>query len=184
MKRMTLAMAVALLAPCVLPLAMAGEGCGNSPKPCGECGRATAVPCAENACCNPCEKPGIVGCWDCTFEEGTDIDSLTPAAQSKALKEASQARIVYEGPDNVGVWLNGQRMSALGKKRSYLIPLPAADASYTYEIKVDTVLNSKKYFRRIKIESLKAGAILVCRVETAEGEEVRLDAQIVPTVQP
>lgn len=184
MKRMTLAMALALLAPCMIPLAVAGEGCGNTPKPCGACGKTAVTPHAEKACCNPCDKPGIVQCWDCTFDEGTDIDSLTPAAQSKALKEASQARIVYQGPDNVGVWLNGQRMSALGKKRSYLVPLPAADASYTYEIKVDAVLNSKKYFRRIKIESLKAGTILVCQVEAEEGEEVRLDAQIVPTIQP
>lgn len=75
-------------------------------------------------------------------------------------------------------------MSALGKKRSYLVPLPNVADSYEYEIRVDAVLNSKKYYRRIKIEALKAGAILSCKVETAEGEEVRLDAQVTPVFQP
>jgi hypothetical protein len=186
MKRMTLTAALVLSNFCILSSLQASEGCSDKPKPCSDCGPKVDSHCApQQNCCNPCANPGVPqNCYDCTFEEGTDIDSLTPAAQSKELLAASQARIIFEGPEDVGVWLNGRRMSALGKKRSYLVPLPDANASYEYEIRVDAVLNSKKYFRRIKIEALKAGTILSCKVESAEGEEVRLDAQVVPVIQP
>lgn len=186
MKRMTLSAAIVLLNVCMFGTLRAAEGCSDKPAPCNDCGPKPSSACGDkHICCNPCENPGVPqNCYDCTFEEGTDIDSLTPAAQSKELLAASQARIVFEGPEDVGVWLNGRRMSALGKKRSYLVPLPNATESYEYEIRVDAVLNSKKYYRRIKIEALKAGAILSCKVETAEGEEVRLDAQITPVFQP
>lgn len=122
--------------------------------------------------CMGCEVPlpecGVCGtacCWDCSGEEGIDVDSLTPEAQSKKLYEASLARIKFEVPEDAGVFLMDQRMSALGEKRSFVVPVEKQDTLYKYEVKVDVVRGGKKYFKKHKFNDLQAGMILVVKVE-------------------
>ena len=112
-----------------------------------------------------CGVCGTAQCWDCSGEEGIDVDSLTPAAQSKKLYLASLARIIFVLPDDAGVSLLEQKMSTLGVKRSFVVPVESQDKDYKYEIKVDVVRGGKKYFKKIKIADLRAGMILVVVVE-------------------
>ena len=112
-----------------------------------------------------CGVCGTAQCWDCSGEEGIDVDSLTPAAQSKKLYLASLARIKFELPEDAGVSLLDQKMSTLGAKRSFVVPVESQDKDYKYEIKVDVVRGGKKYFKKIKIQDLRAGMILVVIVE-------------------
>jgi len=117
-------------------------------------------------------------CWDCSDEEGIDVESLTPEAQSKKLYEAYQARIVIIVPEAAGVSLLDQKMSTLGTKRSYLVSVNDQAKEYKYEVKVDVVMNGKKYFKKLKIKDLRAGMILVVAVEAPpvpEGEPVQIN---------
>ncbi len=120
-------------------------------------------------------------CWDCSWEEGIDIDSLTPAAQSKKLYFASQARILIELPEASGVFLLDQRMSMPGAKRTFVIPIPDQSVDYRYEVRVDVVSNGKKYFKRIKIDSFRAGMILAVKVDAPPVPEGELPQIIVAT---
>ena len=121
--------------------------------------------------CSICNGQGM--CWDCSWDEGIDIDSLTPAAQSKKLFEASQARIMIELPEASGVTLMNQKMSMPGARRTYVIPIPDQAKNYRYEVRVDVVLDGKKYFKKHVIEEFRAGMILALAVSVPavpEGE--------------
>ena len=177
----------------------AGTAFQGSPSACGgdqlmpvrSCGELPSCPNYSSGCnssgCNSCELPecelpecGVCGqnqCWDCSGEEGIDIDSLTAAAQSKKLYEASLARIVFVLPEDAGVSLLDQKMTTLGPKRSFVVAVPDQAKDYKYEMKVDVVRNGKKYFKRLKINDLRAGMILTVAVEAPpvpEGEPAQI----------
>ena len=156
-------------------------GCGISQEGCNSCGAAagSSVCNGGSICgggCNTCAPPacGVCGtarCWDCSHEEGIDIDSLTVAAQSKALYEASRARIIVICPEGTGVFLMDQKMTTLGEKRSFLVDVNDRDKVYKYEVKADVVRGGKKYFKKHKIDNLRAGMILVVTVDAPPAEE-------------
>lgn len=157
------------------------------PAECSACGELpTSCNCTSD--CNSCPLPecGVCGqnqCWDCSGEEGIDVDSLTPEAQSKKLYEASMARIVVMVPEDAGVFLLDQRMSTLGTKRSFLVSVNDQSKDYKYEVKVDVVRNGKKYFKKLKIADLRAGMILNVAVEAPpvpEGEPAQIAIDAVP----
>ncbi len=138
--------------------------------------------------CHSCPLPecGVCGqnqCWDCSDEEGIDVESLTPEAQSKKLYEASMARIVMMVPEAAGVSLLDRKMSTLGTKRSFLVSVNDQSKEYKYEVKVDLVMNGKKYFKKLKIQDLRAGMILNIAVEAPEvpeGEQVQIVIDAIP----
>jgi hypothetical protein len=142
--------------------------------------------------CNGCQPQGCPGvmpecsicngqamCWDCSWEEGIDVDSLTDEAQSKRLYLASQASIRIDLPEKSSVYLLDQRMSTPGPRRTFVIPIPDQTKDYRYEVRVDLVANGKKYFKRHKIESIRAGMILWLKVEAtaAEGEAPKITVE-------
>lgn len=136
---------------------------------CSSCGELPAFSICSSDC-NSCQLPecGICGtnkCWDCSGDEGIDLESLTPEAKSKKLYEASMARIMFVLPDDAGVSLLDQKMSTLGPKRSFVVSVNDQSKDYKYEIKVDVVRGGKKYFRKLKINDLRAGMILAVAVE-------------------
>ena len=164
------------------PLSVAGTDSS-----CSSCGEAAQVGgCVANACSScgcgvglpaVCGVGNCCSCWDCSNEEGIDVDSLTPESQSKQLKEAMMARIVFIGPDDAGVSLMGQKMTTLGKKRSFVVPVDNVDKTFKYEVKVDVVRSGKKYFKVHKIDNLKAGMILELAVTAdapADGEPMTI----------
>jgi uncharacterized protein (TIGR03000 family) len=188
-----------------LPALQAQDSCGQAScavpaDVCGTCGEVSACcsgisgcgGCMNGMCfggCMGCEVPpacGICGtacCWDCSHEEGIDVDSLTPAAQSKKLYEASLARIKFEVPEDAGVFLLDQRMSALGEKRVFVVPVESKDTKYKYEVKVDVVRGGKKYFKKHKITDLQAGMILVVKVAAPpvpDGEPAQIVLEAAP----
>ncbi len=133
--------------------------CGSQSKECG--------PCHSYPAC--CDAGG----------EGIDMESLTPAAQSKKLYEAYQARILFELPEDVTVHLMDVAMSTPGEKRSFVVPVYDQKKTYEYEVRVDAVRNGKKYFRKVKIKEFRAGMIVKVAVEAPpvpEGEPVVLNA--------
>jgi len=156
-------------------------GCGVSHEGCNSCGGAAGCSVCNGGSiceggCNTCAPPacGVCGtarCWDCSNEEGIDIDSLTVAAQSKALYEASKARIIVICPEGTGVFLMDQKMTTLGEKRSFLVDVNDRDKVYKYEVKVDVVRGGKKYFKKHKIDNLRAGMILTVTVDAPPAEE-------------
>jgi len=128
---------------------------------CGTCGGLSGcATCGINACC-----------WDCTYSEGIDIESLTPENQSKKLKELSQAKIIFKVPESAGVWLGDQRMTSLGEKREYVVQILDPAKAYKYEGKVDVVINGQKYFRKIPMNGITAGSIITVSVEVPEVAE-------------
>lgn len=144
-----------------------GCGCGEAAQICGcvanactSCGCGVGLPpvCGLGNCCS---------CWDCSDEEGIDVESLTAESQSKQLKEAMLARIKFVGPEDAGVSLMGQKMMTLGEKRSFVVPVDDVEKTFKYEVKVDVVRAGKKYFKVHKIDNLKAGMIIALTV-TAE----------------
>jgi len=142
---------------------------------CDVCGGASMGSACSSGCqtCAPpaCNVCGTAPCWDCSNEEGIDLESLTPEAQSKKLYEASLARIKFVGPEDAGVSLQGQKMTTLGAKRSFVVSVDDQSKVYKYEIKIDVVRNGKKYFKKHKIEKLRAGMILVLNVEAPDVAE-------------
>lgn len=167
--------------PYVSPETIGSPGCGGVQEGCNACGASggCSVCNGGGVCgggCNTCAPPacGVCGtaqCWDCSHEEGIDIDSLTVAAQSKALYEASRARIVVICPEATGVSLMDQKMTTLGEKRSFLVDVNDRDKVYKYEIKVDVVRGGKKYFKKHKMDNLRAGMILTVVVDAPPYEE-------------
>jgi uncharacterized protein (TIGR03000 family) len=168
MRSLVVSMAAVLFSGAVPLTASADHGCnscGNSAAgftqggelpACSFCATGGPV-CAPPAC-------GICGTnvgWDCSHEEGIDVESLTPEAQSKKLYEASMARIIVVLPEDAGVSLLDQKMTTLGVKRTFVVSVNDQSKDYKYEVKVDVVRNGKKYFRKLKIEDLRAGMILV-----------------------
>ncbi len=142
-----------------------GSGCSLTGL-CGTCGGlSSCATCGINACC-----------WDCTYSEGIDIESLTPESQSKKLYELSQAKIIFKVPESAGVWLGDQRMTSLGKKREYIVQILDQTKSYKYEGKVDVVINGQKYFRRIPMNGITAGSIITVSVEVPEVAEDEVPA--------
>jgi hypothetical protein len=124
-----------------------------------------------------CGVCGSNPCWDCSLDEGIDVESLTPEAQSKKLYEASMARIMFLLPEDAGVSLLDQKMGTPGPKRSFVVSVNDQSKDYKYEIKVDVVRNGKKYFRKLKIQDLRAGMILFVGVEAPpvpEGEPAQI----------
>ncbi len=158
------------------------EGCSQCSAAlcgCGVCGT-----CGVMAGCSVCGQDTC--CWDCTYEEGTDIESLTPESQSKMLYEQSQARLHFEVPESAGVWLSDQRMSTPGEKRVFIIPIADRTKQYKYVVKVDVVIRGKKYFRKIALNSVTAGTILNLKVavpELAEDATPAIDHEV-STVAP
>jgi hypothetical protein len=155
-------------------------GCGVAGAGCIACGDAGCSICdGGSVCgggCNACGPPacGVCGtaqCWDCSHEEGIDIDSLTVEAQSRALYEASKARIVVICPEATGVTLMNQKMSTPGEKRSFTVDVNDRDRVYKYEVKVDVVRGGKKYFKKYKMDDLRAGMILTVAVDAPPYEE-------------
>lgn len=128
-----------------------------------------------------CGVCGSNACWDCSGDPGIDVESLTPTAQSKKLYEASMARITFLLPENAGVSLMDRKMSTPGVKRSFVVSVNDRTKDYKYEVKVDVVRNGKKYFKKLKINDLRAGMILAVVVDAppvAEDEpaQINLDA--------
>jgi uncharacterized protein (TIGR03000 family) len=168
MRSLVVSMAAVLFSAAIPLTASADHGCtscGNSGVGCSQCGELPACNFCASGCptCAPLAG-GICGtnqCWDCSHEEGIDVESLTPEAQSKKLYEASMARIVVILPEDAGVSLLDQKMTTLGVKRSFVVAVNDRSKDYKYEVKVDVVRNGKKYFRKLKIEDLRAGMILV-----------------------
>jgi hypothetical protein len=74
-------------------------------------------------------------------------------------------------PEDAGVTLLDQKMSTPGPKRSFVVSVKDKSKDYKYEIKVDVVRNGKKYFRKLKIQDLRAGMILFVGVEAPEVPE-------------
>ena len=157
-------------------------GCGSMQSPvCSSCEELPACSICSSDC-NSCELPecGVCGqnqCWDCSADEGVDLESLTPEAKSKKLYEASMARIMFVLPEDAGVSLLNQKMSTLGPKRSFVVSVNDQSKDYKYEIKVDVVRGGKKYFRKLKIKDLRAGMILAVAVEAPpvpEGEPAQI----------
>ena len=168
-----------------LAMAMSLAAQAGAQDSCGACGELPSCSICTSGCdgCNgfngceaglpACGVCGTAQCWDCSGEEGIDVDSLTPAAQSKKLYLASLARIKFELPEDAGVSLLDQKMYTLGATRAFVVPVKSQDKDYKYEIKVDVVRGGKKYFRKIKITDLRAGMILVVKVDAppvADGE--------------
>ncbi|MCA9012642.1 MAG: hypothetical protein KDB01_22980 [Planctomycetaceae bacterium] len=163
------------------PETIGSPGCGVVQEGCNACGAGSGCSICNGGgavCggCNTCAPPacGVCGtaqCWDCSHEEGIDIDSLTVAAQSKALYEASRARIIVICPEATGVSLMDQKMTTLGELRSFLVDVNDRDKVYKYEIKVDVVRGGKKYFKKHKMDNLRAGMILTVVVEAPPYEE-------------
>lgn len=147
-----------------------GPGCGVvHSQGCSSCGELPACSiCSSDG--NSCELPecGVCGqnpCWDCSGDAGIDLQSLTPEAKSKKLYEASMVRIMFVLPEDAGVSLLDQKMSTLGPKRSFVVSVNDQSKVYKYEVKVDVVRGGKKYFRKLKINDLRAGMILAVAVE-------------------
>lgn len=93
------------------------------------------------------------------------------------------ARITFVLPENAGVSLMDQKMSTPGAKRSFVVSIGDKTRSYKYEIKVDVVRNGKKYFKKLKIDDLKAGMILAVTVDAPpveEGEPAIINLEAVP----
>jgi len=93
------------------------------------------------------------------------------------------ARIIVLLPEDAGVSLMDQKMTTLGVKRSFVVSVNDQSKDYKYEVKVDVVRNGKKYFRKLKIEDLRAGMILAVAVAAPpipEGEPavIEFDKQV------
>ncbi len=79
--------------------------------------------------------------------------------------------------------LLGQRMSTLGEKRSFVVPIPDQARVYKYEIRVDVVRGGKKYFKKLKIDEFRAGTILAVKVAAPpvpEGEPAQIVIEAAP----
>ena len=182
-------MRVSFSAAAGLAMAMSLAAQAGSQNSCGELPSCSICTSGCNSC-NECEVGlpacGVCGtaqCWDCSGDEGVDIDSLTPAAQSKVLYEASLARIKFELPEDAGVSLLDQKMSTLGAKRTFVVPVENQDRIYKYEVKVDVVRGGKKYFKKFKIQDLRAGMILVVKIDAppvADGEPAQIAVEYAP----
>lgn len=152
-------------------------GCGSTA--CGTvgCGTVSCGPCAGGGCQTGCSTcGGFDGCSMCGFGdgfggEGIDIDSLTIESQSKKLYESLQAQLIFIMPEDADLYLSNQRMMTLGAKRTFNIPVNDQKRVYKYEIKVDVVRGGKKYYKKQKIETLRAGAILEIAVVAPKIEE-------------
>ena len=149
--------------------ASCGDDQLKSVQSCSDCGELPACTICSTGC-NVCQLPecGVCGqnqCWDCSADEGIDLASFTPEALSQKLYEASMARIIIILPEDAGVSLLDQKMSTLGSKRSFVVSVFDQSKAYKYEIKVDVVVNGKKYFKKLKITELRAGMILTVAVE-------------------
>ncbi|MEQ9406581.1 MAG: hypothetical protein RIK87_02605 [Fuerstiella sp.] len=115
--------------------------------------------------------------------EGIDVDSLTPEAQSRALYAAFQARLHFALPDDATVYLSGQRMTTPGAERTFLVPVNDQKIIYKYEIKIEVVRGGKKYFKRQKLEALRAGAIMAIKVDAPpvpDGEPAVINVEAAP----
>ena len=133
--------------------------------------------CGQAKCCpgNPC----------CIPEAPIDIDSLTPEAQSKALYEKKQARLIFNVPEDAYVWLGHQKMEACGAKREYLVQVNEQDAVYKYDFKVDVVRGGRVYYKKSSMNILRAGAIITVNVQSppvAEGEIPAIVVEVVPVM--
>lgn len=157
-------------------------GCTDAQSP--SCGCPIGIPMSASCGqCSECPLPecGICGtgrCWDCSDEEGTDVESLTVAAQSKKLYEHHLARIKVQLPESSAVWLHNQRMTTAGEKRTFVVPISNQDKSYQYEVKIDFVSDGKKYFKKFTIEELRAGMIIKLVVKASpatESEDVKIE---------
>ncbi len=155
---------------------------------CSECA-AVSAPSSRPAGCSTNSMPSCTICGgnrgcDCSDQPGVDVDSLTPAAQSKKLYEASLARITFVLPEDAGVTLMERRMSTLGPKRSFVVSVSDQTMDFKYEVKVDVVRNGKKYFRKLKIIDLRAGMILAIAVDAPpvseeEPAQITLESTVV-----
>ncbi|MCA9057071.1 MAG: hypothetical protein KDA85_01170 [Planctomycetaceae bacterium] len=160
---------------CAVPSCAApADACHSCNESCHSCG---ASICGDAVCgtCGCLPECGVCGtnqcCWDCSYDEGTDIESLTPEAQSKTLYDASQARIEFELPETAGVWLGSQKMMTPGGKRTFVVPIADRTKIYKYEARIDVVIHGKKYFRRIPVNAITAGTILSYKITVPEIEE-------------
>jgi len=178
-----LSVSICLIASTAVQVDYVEETSGFETPYSSDCPACNELPC-ESICvaeCCPLPECGVCGqnqCWDCSDEEGIDVESLTPEAQSKMLYEAYKARIVVIVPEAAGVSLLDQKMSTLGTKRSFLVSVNDQAKEYKYEVKVDVVMNGKKYFKKMKLKDLRAGMILVVAVEAPpvpEGEPVQIN---------
>ncbi|MEI7698375.1 MAG: hypothetical protein WCK86_01155 [Planctomycetia bacterium] len=145
----------------VVPVVSAASDCAAPATPCERTKPCVSTTCPQNCQSVDCQVCGTSACaWDCTMDPGTDVDSLTLAAQSKRLLEASQAELRFTVPESAVLWLGNRKVSALGTKRAVRVPIFDVAKSYHYEARVEFVLDGKKYFRRIDIGGLQAGRIL------------------------
>ncbi len=185
--------AVAILAMIATPpISFAGEcgpyGCGSTG--CNTC--QTGCSTCQSGCstCEQYSDCSICGCdWgfgDGFGGEGIDVDSLTPEAQSKKLYEMLQGRLIFMMPEDADLYLSGQKMFTPGEKRTFNIPVNDQKKVYKYEIKVDVVRGGKKYYKKMKIDVLRAGAILGINVvapPVPEGEPALIAMEVVPIAE-
>ena len=166
-------------------------GCGTVGCGMAACGMVGCGPCGGGGCqtgCSTCQSGCFDGCSMCGFGdgfggEGIDIDSLTIDSKSKKLYESLQAQLVFIMPEDADLYLSNQRMTTPGDKRTFNIPVNDQKLTYKYEIKVDVVRGGKKYYKKQKIEILRAGAILEIAVvapPAEEGEDPIIELAIVP----
>lgn len=145
----------------VVPMVAAAGDCAAPAAPCERTKPCVSTNCRQHCQAIDCEVCGTSAyAGDCTMDPGTDVDSLTLAAQSKRLLEASQAELRFTLPESAVLWLGNRKVSALGTKRAVRVPISDVAKSYHYEARVEFVLDGKKYFRRIDIGGLQAGRIL------------------------
>lgn len=112
--------------------------------------------------CDVCGTGAL--CCDPMALEAIDVDSLTPAAQSKQLFQALQARLIFTVPEDADIYLSGQKMSTLGVARTFTVSVNDPTLTYRYDIRVEVVRNGKKYFKQETLKILKAGTILAIEV--------------------
>jgi len=140
--------------------------CEQSMSACGcmVCGTGCCgCPSAMMPTCSVCD--GGMSCWDCCFQEAIDVDSLTPEAKSRQLYDSGLARIDMILPDDGTVYLMGQMMMTLGVERTFTVPVPDRSKIYAYDLRFEFVRGGKKYFKKVKLDGVRAGAIILVGVE-------------------
>lgn len=115
--------------------------------------------------------------------DAIDVDSFTPKSQSTKLRAMQQAKIKVELPERAEVYLLDQQMGAVGKKRTYVVPVPNGDDPHKYVITIVVVANGKRYYKRVEREDVKAGMILALKVESPKPKEdepvqIKVEAKI------
>lgn len=102
------------------------------------------------------------------------------------LYEASQARLVFQVPEDATIYLLNQQMSTPGAKRTFTVPVNHQEKIYKYEIRVEVIRGGNRYFKKVKLDTVRAGAILAVAVEAppiVDGEPAQINVEIAPVAE-